>query len=217
VLEPHPGPLGWVVARVPFEVETAWKKMVRLRVKVETGGEVFRTSLFADSDGGHFVLINRKMQKAAGVAVGGIIDLAVEPDRDEREVEVPAELDTIFRREKALAKWFAKLSDSARTNITRMITEPKSEDARERRAQQMAERMLLAMEGEKVLPPLLDVLFRRHPGARAGWDAMTQVQRRGHLLGIFYYQSPEAREKRAGKAIEDCLRLAETRRLRERG
>jgi hypothetical protein len=68
--------------------------------------------------------------------------------------------------------------------------------------------MLLAMEGEKVLPPLLEVLFRRHPGARQGWESMTEVQRRGHLLGIFYYQSPEAREKRAGKAIEECLRVA---------
>jgi uncharacterized protein YdeI (YjbR/CyaY-like superfamily) len=209
VLEPLPGALGWVVARVPFDVEKAWKKMVRLRVKVETGGEVFRTSLFVDSDhGGHFVLVNKKMQRAAGVGVGGMIDLTVEPDLDEREVEVPAELTSIFRREKALAKWYAKLSDSSRSDIARTIAEPKSEDARARRAEQMAERMLLAMEGEKVLPPLLEVLFHRHPGARQGWDAMTEVQRRGHLLGIFYYQSPEAREKRAGKAIEECLRVA---------
>jgi uncharacterized protein YdeI (YjbR/CyaY-like superfamily) len=145
-----------------------------------------------------------------------MIDLAVEPDLDEREVEAPAELEKIFRREKALAKWYAKLSDSARRDIAAMITQPKSEDARVRRAEQMAERMLLAMEGEKVLPPLLEVMFRRHPAARAGWDAMTEVQRRGHLLGIFYYQSPEAREKRAAKAIEDCLRLAESRKARER-
>ena len=217
MLEPLPGALGWVVARVPFDVGAAWKRMVRLRVKVETGGEVFRTSLFVDSGGGgHFVLVNKKMQKAAGVAVGGMIDLAVEPDLDEREVEAPAELEKIFRREKALAKWYAKLSDSARRDIAAMITQPKSEDARARRAEQMAERMLLALEGEKVLPPLLEVMFRRHPAARAGWDAMTEVQRRGHLLGIFYYQSPEAREKRAAKAIEDCLRLAESRKARER-
>jgi len=214
VLEPLPGNLGWVVARVPFEVEKAWKKMVRLRVKVETGGEVFRTSLFADSaNRGHFVLVNKKMQKAAGVAVGGMIDLAVEPDLEEREVEAPAELESIFRKEKALAKWFAKLSDSIRNDIARRITEPKSEEVRARRAEQMAERMLLAMEGEKVLPPILEVAFRRHPAARKGWDAMTEVQRRGHLLGIFYYQSPEAREKRAGKAIEECLRVAESRRI----
>jgi uncharacterized protein YdeI (YjbR/CyaY-like superfamily) len=212
VLEPLPGGLGWVVARVPFDVSKAWKKMVRLRVKVEAGGEIFRTSLFVDSTHGcHFVLVNKKMQKAAGVAIGGMIDLAVEPDLEEREVEAPAELEKIFRKEKALAKWHAKLSDSIRRDIARTIEEAKSDEARARRADQMAERMLLAMEGEKILPPILEVAFLRHPRSRAGWDAMTEVQRRGHLLGVFYYQSPEAREKRAGKVVEDCLRVAEAK------
>jgi uncharacterized protein YdeI (YjbR/CyaY-like superfamily) len=221
VLEPLPGGLGWVVARVPFDVGKTWKRMVRLRVKVEAGGEVFRTSLFADSgDGGHFVLVNKKMQKAAGVAVGGMIDLAVEPDLEDRETEAPAELEEIFRKEKALAKWHARLSDSIRRDIARTIEEAKSEEARERRAQQMAERMLLAMEGEKTPPPVLEVAFRRRPTAREGWNAMTEVQRRGHLLGIFYYQSPEAREKRAGKAVEECLRIADAKKngsARQRG
>lgn len=213
VLEPLPGGLGWVVARVPFDVAKAWKKMVRLRIKVETGGEVFRTSLFSDSThGGHFVLVNKKMQKAAGVKLGGMIDLAVEPDLDEREVETPPELEALFKKEKALAKWYARLSDSIRRDIARTIEEVKGDEARARRVEQMAERMLLAMEGEKTLPPILEVAFRRHPAARKGWDAMTEVQRRGHLLGVFYYQSPEAREKRTGKVVEDCLRVAEAKR-----
>ena len=40
VLEPLQGGLGWVVAWIPFDVEAAWKKMVRLRVKVEVGGQL---------------------------------------------------------------------------------------------------------------------------------------------------------------------------------
>lgn len=212
VLEPLSGGLGWVVARLPFDPATAWKKMIRLRVKVETGGEVFRTSLFAEPKrGGHFVLVNKKMQKAAGVRLGGMIELAVEPDLEERETEVPLELEKIFKKEKALSKWYAKLSDSIRRDIARTINEVKSEEAKQRRVEQMAERMLLAMEGEKTLPPILDVAFRKSPAARRGWEQMTEVQRRGHLLGVFYYQSPEAREKRAGKVVEDCLRLAGSR------
>jgi uncharacterized protein YdeI (YjbR/CyaY-like superfamily) len=212
VLEPLSGGLGWVVARVPFDVNKTWKKMIRLRVKVETGGEVFRTSLFAEpSRGGHFVLVNKKMQKAAGVRVGGMIELAVEPDLEERATEVPLELERILRKEKALAKWYAKLSDSNRREIARAISEVKSAEVRQRRVEQMAERMLLAMEGEKVLPPILEVAFRRHPRAKEGWEKMTEVQRRGHLLGVFYYQSPEAREKRAAKVVEYCLKAAERR------
>lgn len=49
--------------------------------------------------------------------------------------------------------------------------------------------------------------FRNRPAARKGWDAMTLTQRRRHLMGVFYYQSPEAREKRVAKVVEDALRM----------
>jgi uncharacterized protein YdeI (YjbR/CyaY-like superfamily) len=208
VLEPLEGGLGWVIARLPFDVGRTWKKMVRLRVKVEVGGEVFRTSLFADAGrGGHFVLVNKKMQKAAGVRLGGMIDLAVAPDLEEREASVPVELEKSLKQEKALAKWYAKLSEPTRREIGKHIDGVKGAEARQRRVEQMAERLLLTMESEKVLPPILEVAFRRSPAARKGWDAMTAARRRGHLLGVFYYKSPEAREKRVGKLVEDCLKV----------
>jgi uncharacterized protein YdeI (YjbR/CyaY-like superfamily) len=213
VLESLGGDLGWTVARVPFDVKTAWKKMVRLRVKVEVAGEVHRTSLFADSaQGGYFVLVNKKMQKAAGVRLGGRIDLAVEPDLEEREASVPAEFEKLLKGEKALAKWYAKLSEPTRREIGKYIDGVKGAEARQRRAEQMAERLMLTMESEKALPPILEVAFGRNPKARKGWEVMTVTQRRGHLLGVFYYQSPEAREKRVGKLVEDCLKMADANR-----
>jgi hypothetical protein len=208
VLESLGGELGWTVARVPFDVKTTWKQMVRLRVKVEVAGEVFRTSLFVDSvHGGYVVLVNKNMQKAAGVGIGGMIDLAVAPDLEEREAWVPVELEKLLKQEKTLAKWYAKLSEPTRREIGKYIDAVKGAEARQRRAEQMVERLMLTMESEKELPPILEVAFRRIPAARKGWDAMTATQRRGHLLGVFYYQSPEAREKRVGKLVEDCLKV----------
>ena len=207
VLEPAGNSLGWVIARVPFDIDKAWKKLIRLRVTVEVGGEVFRTSLFPDaSHGGHFVLVNKKMQRAAGAKVGAMVNLTVVPDLEERKAELPPEFEKILKREKALAKWFSKLSDSTRFEIGKWLDGVKGPEARQRRVDQMAERLLLTMEGEKILPPVLDVAFRRNPAARKGWDAMTPTQRRGHLLGVFYYQSPDAREKRVGKLVADCLK-----------
>ena len=67
-----------------------------------------------------------------------------------------------------------------------------------------------AMEGEHETPPILDHhLSRRNPKARTGWLALTPYQRRCHLLGIFYYQTPEARTRRAQKAVEEAIRSAE--------
>ena len=67
---------------------------------------------------------------------------------------------------------------------------------------------MLTMEGEEDPPPVLRALFLRFPDARDGWFALTPTQRRNHLLGIFYYETAYARERRATKAIEDALRAA---------
>jgi uncharacterized protein YdeI (YjbR/CyaY-like superfamily) len=95
-----------------------------------------------------------------------------------------------------------------RHEIGKWIEGVKGAEARQRRVEQMAERLMLTMEGEKILPPILDVAFRNTPAARKGWKAMTPAQRRGHLLGVFYCKSPEARERRVEKVIEDALRIA---------
>ena len=45
----------------------------------------------------------------------------------------------------------------------------------------------------------LQAAFQRQPLARKGWEAMTPVQRRNHLLGIFYYQSAECQGAAGGQ------------------
>jgi hypothetical protein len=92
--------------------------------------------------------------------------------------------------------------------IGAQVGEAKSAESREMRAEKMAEWLLSAMEGETDPPPILKAAFLRQPQARAGWEAMTTLQRRNHLLGIFHYQSAESRERRAGQAVEAALRIA---------
>jgi Bacteriocin-protection, YdeI or OmpD-Associated len=69
--------------------------------------------------------------------------------------------------------------------------------------------MMLAMEGEQEPPPILRQFFQREPRALTGWNLLTPAQRRGHLLGIFYYETVEARERRAQKAVDDARRAFE--------
>ena len=111
-----------MVAWLQFDVEATWKKLVRLRVKVEVGGEVFRTSLFPGAQlGGHFVLVNKKMQKAAGAKVGAMVVFAIEPDLDQRTPTVPPELAKLLKSEKKLAKWYEGLSEPIRWEIAKWI------------------------------------------------------------------------------------------------
>lgn len=203
VLEPLRGNLGWVIARVPFDATKAWKERKGLRVQGTVNGFAFRSSLFSEKESGYFLLINKVMQKNAHAGVGAMVEVVLWPDLESRDETVPAELEKIFAKQKKLRAFYDELSPSAKADISKTITGPKSADARARQAERMAERFLLTMEGERELPPILRMLFQRHPKAQAGWHAMTAVQRRGHLMGIFYYQGPEAREKRAMKAVEE--------------
>jgi uncharacterized protein YdeI (YjbR/CyaY-like superfamily) len=222
VLEPDQTRLRWVIARVPFDPAKAWPIRRGLRVRGEispvkskaksakdkTGGFAFRTSLFPDPRGeGHILLVNKKMQAAAGAVIGSQVRIRLEPDLEEREATIPPELARALKGDRRLPKWFAALSYSWRKEIGAWMSEPKTAEGREKRAEQMAERLLLTLECETELPPILHAAFLRQPMARKGWEAMTPVQRRGHLLGIFGYKSAESRERRAAKAVEEALRV----------
>ena len=160
ILEPDGTRLKWVIARIPFDVAMAWPKRRGLRVRGEIEGFAFRTSLFPDARGkGHILLVNKKMQAAAGTGIGSSVRIRLEPDFEEREAVTPPELARAMKCDRRLPKWFAALSYSMRNEIGKWASEPKTAEGRIKRAEAMAERMLLALEGESETPPILRAAF----------------------------------------------------------
>jgi len=206
VLEPLQNGLGWVVARVPFDIANTWPVRKGTRVRGEIEGFALKTSLMAYSGGGgHFLLVNRKMQAATGTRVGSKVRIRLEPDLEERAAIVPAELALALKGERRLRCWFDGLPTAMRRDVGKWVMEPKSLESRRNRAEQTAEWLMLTMEGEQETPPILVAAFRSEPLAEKGWKAMTAAQRRRHLLGIFHYRGVEARERRAAQAVEDAV------------
>lgn len=201
--------LGWVIAHVPFDVRKTWGAGGRPRVKGEINGFGFRTSLFPTRTGSHFLLVNKRMQTGGKAAPGSVAQFRLEPDTEDRTVAIPAELKSVLAEDRSLGRWFAQLSFSMRNWISRWIVSVRNTEVRMRRAERAAEWMLAAMEGERELPPIMQVEFSRYPHAREGWARLTPTQRRHHLMGIFYVQSPQARTKRVGRAIQDAIKAAE--------
>jgi len=212
ILERGAGRLNWVIVRIPFDVSKVWGTRAGLRVKGEINGFAFRTSLFPTGDGHHTLLVNKKMQAGAKAVVGAVARFVLEPDTAPRIVTMPAELERALSEVRALRRWFDQMSPSMRKYIAAWVAEVKSAEARERRAVQIAERLLATMEAERDLPPLLRAAFGRDPRAYEGWKQMSVAQRRGHLLGIFYYRDPKAQARRAAKAVKEAL--ARSQRLR---
>jgi uncharacterized protein YdeI (YjbR/CyaY-like superfamily) len=201
--------LNWIIIRVPFDAAEVWGMRGQIKVKGEINGFAFRTSLFPTREGWHFLLVNKRMQKGARAVEGGVARFQMELDREERTVTIPDELKRILSEDRSLRRWYDDLNHSTRNDIAKWITEPKSAEARLRRAEQIAERLLAVMEAERELPPILQVAFARHPRAREGWDRMSASRRRGHLFGIFYYRTPDARARRVDKMLDDASALSE--------
>jgi hypothetical protein len=197
--------LGWTIARVPFDPADAWPKMIRLRVRGEINSFAFRTSLFPDPRGGFYLLINRSMQKAAGAHLGDTADFLLEPDLDARAAELPDELAVLLDDEPGLRPWYDALTEYTRREIGKWISSVKTDASRMKRAEQMAERLLATMEAEVELPPLIAAAFRRNAKAGAAWDNLTPLQRRNQLMAVFYYQTPDARQRRIDKIIATLL------------
>ena len=206
--------LAWTVVRIPFDVQKVWGTRGHLRVKGEISGSAsarfpFRSSLFPDGHGAHFMMVNKKMQAGAGVTTGQSARFRMEPDTEERVVAVPAELARVLKSYKRLQKFFDSLNYSMRSDLARRVSEAKHAETRRRRADQMAELLMLTMDAERELPPLVARALAADPQARQGWELMPPSHRRHNLMGIFYYRQPESRARRLGKALEMARAYAE--------
>jgi uncharacterized protein YdeI (YjbR/CyaY-like superfamily) len=198
----------WVAVRVPFDPHEIWPVAKPLRIRGTINGFPVRSTLFGNRETGRLLLVTRAMQKLAKVAPGSRIEVELEPDVDGRSAVAPPQLAKILKSDRALKKYFEKLNYSMRSWMVSQIEKPKSPDARVRVAEQIAEQMMLAMEAEEELPPILRVAFQRQPLALAGWNAMTPIQRRNHLLAIFHCQGTESRAKRTDSAVQEAVRIA---------
>ncbi|HXE91608.1 MAG TPA: YdeI/OmpD-associated family protein [Terriglobales bacterium] len=208
--------LHWVVIRIPFNAAKLWGRRGQIKVKGEisaaggggTGSArsfAFRTSLFPDGKGRHFMMVNKEMQKGAGVKPGMTARFRMEPDTEVRTVTTPPELERVLRESKRLRKFYESLNYSTRREIAKWIAQAKHSQTRRRRSERLAVRLMETMEAERELPPMIEAALARNPKAREGWQRMTPAQRRADLLSILYYRDPESRALRIAKAVERML------------
>lgn len=206
----------WVLARVPIDLKKVWPEWKTRRVLGAINQFEFRTALLPGAKGrGYTLIVNKKMQEGAGAGAGDTVTIRLEPDLEEQLFVEPKELTRALRVDRQLRKWFDAMSPSMRKGFGLFVDQAKGAETRRKRAEQMAETVMLAMEGEVEAPPLLRVAFERQPLARQGWESMTPRQRRRHLLGIFYPQTVDGRARRAAKAVEECLRVARAKAPKE--
>jgi uncharacterized protein YdeI (YjbR/CyaY-like superfamily) len=203
--------VSWIIVRLPFSVEKTWGSRGLRRVHAEVNGLDYRMALFPVRGGEHFLLINKKIQKAAGIWEGSVATFTLTPDLEPRELTLPKELERTLNQDRTIRRWFDRLSFSMRKWIVDYVSDAKAADTRRKRAGRIAEQLLETMEAELELPPLIRLTFNRNPGAEQAWRSMTETQRRHNLLSIFYLRTPQARTRRIQRMIDHALEALEKR------
>lgn len=210
VLERTADRLRWVIARIPFDAAKVWGKRGQMKVRGEINGFALSGTLFPDGQGHHFLIVNKKLLSGGKTAAGLTAKFLLQPDTSPRPAPPPAkELLHELGQSKRLLKYYESLNPSRRIEIAKWIAQCKSSEARKRRSQQIAERLIETMEAERELPPIMQVAFRQNPKAREKWERMSPSHRRAHLFGIFYYRTPEGRANRVQKCVQEMLERVE--------
>ncbi len=209
VLERTADRLRWVIACVPFDAAKLWGKHGQIKVHGEINGFAFAATLFPDGQGGHFLIVNKKLLSGGKTAAGLTAKFRLQPDTSPRvTVAPPAELLRELGQSKRLLKFFESLNPSRRHEIAKWIAQCKTSKARKSRSQRFAEWLMEIMEAEREPPPIMQLAFRQNPRAAEQWQRMSPSHRRAHLFGIFYYRTPEVRANRVQKCVEELLQRA---------
>ncbi len=118
---------------IPFDVEQAFGARGRVPVRGTLNGAPFRSSVFKMSGPCHFMVVNRRMREAAGVAGGETVPVTMERDTEERVVTPPEDLARALKaNEEAQAAW-DRLSYTHRREHVEHVEEAKRPDTRQRR------------------------------------------------------------------------------------
>lgn len=129
----------WTFFIIPFNVEEVFGQKNHVKVKGSINGIDFRSSLTPRGDGQHYMVVSKSMQEAAGITRGDVIHVTMEPDFEERLVEVPEIIQNIFKENEEAGRTFEKLSYTRKKDFVEYIIDAKKESTREKRIAQMLE------------------------------------------------------------------------------
>jgi hypothetical protein len=139
VIEPGDGGGAFII--VPFDVEKTFGKK-RIKIKAIIDGEPYRGTLVRMGTPHHMLLVLKEIREKIGKAIGDEVAVELEEDLEERQVEVPADVQKALEAEPAAQAYFSRLSYSHQREYVQWVTEAKREQTRQSRIKKMIEMLL---------------------------------------------------------------------------
>jgi hypothetical protein len=137
-------PMGnehWSCIKIPFNVEQAFGSRARVAVKGTMNGFPFRSSIFPDGSGSHFMMVNKAMREGANVETGDTVKVTMEPDIKARTITVPKDLKAALSPLPTLNSLFSSLTYSHKKEYVDWITDAKRPETRKARIAKTLKRL----------------------------------------------------------------------------
>ena len=129
---------GGAFVIVPFDVEKTFGKK-RVKILATIDGQPYRGSLVRMGTPHHMLLVLKEIREKIGKSVGDEVAVELEEDLEQRQVEVPADVQKALEAEPAAQAYFNRLSYSHQREYIQWITEAKREQTRQSRIKKMIE------------------------------------------------------------------------------
>ena len=126
----------WARIFVPFDVQHVFGAKSRVAVKGTLNGFPFRSSLFPDGDGRHYLYINRGLREGANAKPGELVRVELEIDTIPRKVEIPEDLMIILAQNPVADARFDKMDPSHKKEYVDWIESAKKPETRSNRVEQ---------------------------------------------------------------------------------
>jgi hypothetical protein len=124
--------------QVPEDVVLGFGAGKRVKVRVTIGDYTYRSTV-GPYGGAYMLPLSAEHRTGAGVAAGDEVDVDLEPDVEDRVVEVPPDLAEALAADEGAAAFFQGLSYSRQRWFTVRVTEAKKAETRARRVSSSVE------------------------------------------------------------------------------
>ena len=119
---------------IPFSIEKEWGRKAMVKVKADIDGYIHRGLLMPyGKKGVHYLGLKSDVMKAMNKYPGDVVNVTIEPDTEERTVDIPDDFNKALVKNKKAKEIFDKLSYSHRKEYSEWIASAKKEETRTRR------------------------------------------------------------------------------------
>ena len=131
---------------IPFSVEKIYGTKGQVKVKALFDGHPYRGILANMGTGCHIIIVRKDIRQAIGKQVGDSIAVEIEPDLEERVVNVPDDLKKALSRSSKMQKFFESLSYTNRKEYALWISSAKRPETRKKRLAETIEKLTKGMK-----------------------------------------------------------------------